>query len=428
MAASGRVTRLLNHLSPKEGVMASPTKFSDDDVVILSAVRTPMGAYGGAFASMSATQLGAISIREALNRANISGDMVDEVYMGNVLQANVGQNPARQALLAAGIPDTCPATTVNKVCASGMKALSIGMGTIKMGYNDIVVVGGMESMSNVPHYVNSLRFGCKFGNQELTDGMLKDGLTDCYNNCHMGTLAELCADDHNISREEQDNFAITSFNRARENAHLMESEIVPVPVPQRRGDPILVKTDEPVEKGNLSKIPKLRPAFSKLPNSASSNRSVTAGNSSSLADGAATLILCSGAKARELGLTPMAKVLSYADAAQDPKYFTTAPSLAVPLAMERAGLSMSDIGPDDYFELNEAFSVVGVANMKLLGISPERTNVFGGGVSMGHPLGCSGARILVTLLNVLNQKNGRYGIAALCNGGGGASALIIQRL
>lgn len=426
---ANRVQKVISHILPEE-TMAEQTSvgFEDDDVVILSAARTPMGAYGGALSSLSAPQLAAVAMRGALTRSGVPPEAVNEVYMGCALQGGVGQNPARQALIGAGIPDTCPATTVNKVCASGMKALAIGMGTIKMGYNEVVVCGGMESMSNVPHYLKKLRFGNKFGHEQMEDGMLSDGLTDCYNDCHMGSLAELCADTYEISREDQDAFALESFNRAQASAEHAQAEIIPVSIPQRRGDPVDVISDEPVSKVNIARMPKLRPAFPKLDGSKNADRSVTAANASSLADGAAALVICSGAKARELGLSPIARVLSYADAAQDPKFFTTAPALAVPLALQRAGLSVEDLGPDDYIELNEAFSVVGVACMQLLGVNPQNTNVFGGGVSMGHPLGCSGARILCTLLNVLTQRGGRYGVAGICNGGGGATACVLEKL
>lgn len=402
--------------------MAEAKSFSDDDVVIISAARTPMGSFQGVLSSVKAPQLAACAMKGALERANVDPSAIDEVYMGCAIQANVGQNPARQALIAAGIPDTCPATTINKVCASGMKSIAIGMGTIKMGYNSLVLCGGMENMSQAPHMIEKYRSGCKMGNQIIKDSMVTDGLWDCYNNCHMGELAELCADKHKVSREKQDDFAITSFKRANANKKVMQNEIVPVPVPQRRGEPIIVSEDEPPTKAKLDKLPSLRPAFRRP------DGTVTAGNSSVIADGAAAVLICSGAKARELGAKPLAKILSYADAAQDPKFFTTAPALAVPKALKRAGLDPKDLNENDYFELNEAFAVVGVANTEILNISPERTNVFGGGVSLGHPLGCSGTRIIVTLLNVLASKKGRYGIAGICNGGGGATAMVIQNL
>jgi len=417
-----RVSKIIQHLEPSElNNMAGYTDFADDDIVILSATRTPMGAFQGALSTMTGPTLGGIAIKGALERGGVAPEQVDEVYMGCAIQAGVGQNPARQALLQAGIPNTCPATTVNKVCASGMKSVAIGMGTIKMGYNSIVVCGGMESMTNAPHLVGGYRGGIKMGHQTVKDCMISDGLWDVYNDSHMGVLGELCAEKHNISREEQDQFSISSFKRAQESTPIAAKEITPVSVPQRRGDPVVVGADEPPTLAKLDKLPKLRAVFKK-------GGTITAGNASSIADGAAALVICTGAKARELKQQPLAKILSYADAAQDPKFFTTAPALAVPLALKRAGISPDELGQDDYFELNEAFSVVGLANTQLLKIDPARTNVFGGAVSMGHPLGCSGARILVTLLNVLDAKGGRYGIAGICNGGGGASAMVLQRL
>lgn len=397
-------------------------KFSENDIVIVSAARTPMGSYGGNLSNLSACELGAIVIRFALEKIYVNLNDVDEVYMGNVLQAGVGQNPARQALINSGIPNSCPATTINKVCASGMKAASIALGTIKLGYNDLVVCGGMESMSNCPHYVRKLRFGCKLGNQTLNDGLLMDGLWDCYNNCHMGELAELCAKEYNISRKQQDDYAIRSFQKAANNNLNISAEIVPITIPQKRGNFLIIKTDELLDKINLNKIRNLLPVFKKY------KGTVTAGNASSLADGAAAIILMSGSKALKLNVQPLAKILSYADASQDPKTFTTAPSLAVPLALKRAGLTLEDLNEKDYFEINEAFSVVALANIKLMNLPIERTNIYGGGIAFGHPLGCSGARILITLLNILQQNKGRYGIAGICNGGGGASALILQIL
>jgi len=416
-----RVSNLLRHLD-SEKMAAAAKSFNDDDVVIISAARTAMGSFQGALSTVKAPKLAACAMKGALERAKVDPSAVDEVYMGCAIQANVGQNPARQALIAAGMPDTCPATTINKVCASGMKSIAIGMGTIKMGYNSLVLCGGMENMSMAPHMIEKFRGGCKMGNQTVKDSMITDGLWDCYNDCHMGELAELCAEKHEVPRQAQDDFAISSFKRAHANKEVMEREIVPVPVPQRRGDPIIVSEDEPPTKAKLNKLPQLRPAFKR------NGGTVTAGNASVIADGAAAVLICSGAKARELGAKPLAKILSYADAAQDPKFFTTAPALAVPKALKRAGLDPKDLNENDYFELNEAFAVVGVANTQILKIPAERTNVFGGGVSLGHPLGCSGTRIIVTLLNVLAAKNGRYGIAGICNGGGGATAMVIENL
>lgn len=389
------------------------------NVYIVSAVRTPMGSFLGAFSDVSATQLGAIAIRAALDRSGLEAGCIDEVFMGNVLQAGVGQAPARQAALGAGLGHHVPCTTVNKVCASGMKAIMLGAQTILAGDNNVVVVGGMENMSQTPHYASG-RNGTKFGNITLLDGITKDGLLDVYSKVPMGNCAELCAKEYGISREEQDAFAIESYRRAAAawDAGAFEEEVIPVPVPQRKGDPIMVTKDEEYTNVFLDKIPSLRPAFDK-------EGTITAANASTLNDGASALVLASEEAVKKYGLTPLAKVVSYADAAQAPEWFTTAPSLAVPKALEKAGLSVSDI---DYWELNQAFSVVGIANTRILGLDPSKVDVHGGAVALGHPLGNSGSRVVVTLLNVLKQKGGTFGAAGICNGGGGASALVIERL
>jgi acetyl-CoA C-acetyltransferase len=389
------------------------------EVVIISAVRTPMGSFGGSLSTVSATKLGATAIKGALSKVNVSPDLVDEVYMGNVLQANLGQAPARQASIFAGIGKNVPCTTVNKVCASGMKAISLAAQAIKCGDADVVVAGGMENMSIVPHYY-SARKATKLGDSKMIDGLVKDGLTDVYNKTHMGVSADKCAVDNNVSREEQDNFAIESYNRASKawNEGKFNNEVVPVEVPQRRGEPILVDKDEEYSNVRMEKIPTLRAVFSK-------EGTVTAANASTLNDGASALLLMSKEKATELGLSPIAKIVSYADAAQEPELFTTAPSLAIPIALEKANMSQDQI---DYWELNQAFSVVGIANSKKLGLNPEKVDVNGGAVALGHPLGNSGSRIIVTLINVLKQNNGKYGGAGICNGGGGASAMIIENI
>lgn len=389
------------------------------NVYIVSAVRTPMGSFLGAFSDVSATQLGAIAIRAALDRSGLEAGCIDEVFMGNVLQAGVGQAPARQAALGAGLGHHVPCTTVNKVCASGMKAIMLGAQTILAGDNNVVVVGGMENMSQTPHYASG-RNGTKFGNITLLDGITKDGLLDVYSKVPMGNCAELCAKEYGISREEQDAFAIESYRRAAAawDAGAFEEEVIPVPVLQRKGDPIMVVKDEEYTNVFLDKIPSLRPAFDK-------EGTITAANASTLNDGASALVLASEEAVKKYGLTPLAKVVSYADAAQAPEWFTTAPSLAVPKALEKAGLSVSDI---DYWELNQAFSVVGIANTRILGLDPSKVDVHGGAVALGHPLGNSGSRVVVTLLNVLKQKGGTFGAAGICNGGGGASALVIERL
>lgn len=387
-------------------------------VVIVSAVRTPIGSFMGALSSVPATKLGAAAIKGALHKINLDPKMVDEVLMGNVVQAGNGQAPARQAALFAGLSESVACTTVNKVCASGMKAVMQGAQAIMAGDAEIVVAGGMENMSLIPHYVH-LRNGVKFGPTSLVDGMQKDGLTDAYDNNAMGVCADLCATEYNFSREDQDNFAIQSYERsaAAWDAGRFDAEIVPVEVPQRRGDAILVTKDEEYTNVKLDKIPSLAPVFTK-------DGTVTAANASTINDGAAALVLMSEAKAKSLGLTPLTYIKSYADAAQEPKWFTTAPAKALPKALDKAGLSIGDV---DYFEFNEAFSVVGLANAKILGIHNDKINVNGGAVSLGHPLGCSGARIIVTLISVLNQNNAKIGAAAICNGGGGASAIVIER-
>lgn len=388
-------------------------------VVIVSAVRTPIGSFMGSLSSISASQLGATAIRGALERINLDEKLVDEVLMGNVVQAGVGQAPARQAARFAGLPDEVCCTTVNKVCASGMKAIMQGAQSIMLGDAEIVVAGGMENMSLIPHYVH-LRNGVKFGPTSLIDGLQKDGLTDAYDNNAMGVCADLCASEYKISREEQDAYAIQSYERSAKawNEGKFDKEVVPVSIPQRRGEPIIFNKDEEYTNVKLDKIPSLSAVFTK-------DGTVTAANASTINDGAAALVLMSEEKANDLGLKPLAYIKSYADAEQDPKWFTTAPAKALPKALDKAGISISDV---DYFEFNEAFSVVGLANMKILGLSDDKVNVNGGAVSLGHPLGCSGARIVVTLLNVLEQNNAKIGAAAICNGGGGASAIVIERI
>jgi acetyl-CoA C-acetyltransferase len=368
----------------------------------------------------SATQLGSIAIKGAVEKAGIDASMVNEVLMGAVIQANMGQAPARQAARFAGIPDNVACTTINKVCASGMKAVMQGAQAIMLGDADVVVAGGMESMSNVPFYNENLRWGNKYGNITVIDGLAKDGLTDVYHNYPMGSAADMCAKECNISREEQDAFAIESYKRSQAavNGGLFENEIVPVVVPQKKGDPIVISKDEEPFNVKFDKIPGLRPAFNK-------DGTVTAANASTMNDGAAALVLMSSDKAKELGLTPIAKIIGYADAEQAPEWFTTSPSLAVPKAVAKAGLKMEDI---QYVELNEAFSVVGLVNAQKMGLSADQVNVNGGAVSLGHPLGCSGARIITTLVNVLAQKGAKYGAAGICNGGGGASAVVIEKM
>jgi acetyl-CoA C-acetyltransferase len=389
------------------------------EVVIVSAVRTPIGSFGGSLSTVPATELGAAAIKGAIDKINLDPALVQEVMMGNVLQANEGQAPARQAAIFAGLSNDIPCTTINKVCASGMKAIMLATQAIKAGDVDVIVAGGMENMSQVPHYVPGFRTGQKLGNVTMVDGMVKDGLTDVYNNVHMGSCAEVCATDMTFSREEQDNFALESYKRSADawNAGKFAEEVVPVEVKTRKGN-VIVSEDEEYKNIIPEKVPNLRPVFKK-------DGTVTAANASTINDGAAAVVLMSKEKADELGLTPIAKISGYADAAQSPEWFTTAPAKAVPVAIGKAGLKAEDIS---YYELNEAFSVVGLANMKLLNITPEQTNVNGGAVSLGHPLGCSGARIIVTLLNVLKQNNATYGAAGICNGGGGASAMVIENL
>lgn len=387
------------------------------EVVIVSAARTPIGSFLGALSTIPATTLGAIAIKGALDKIKLKPELVDEVLMGHVVQAGTGQAPARQAAIHAGIPNTVPCTTINKVCASGMKAVMQAAQAIALGDAHIIVAGGMENMSLIPHYLQ-VRTGTKFGPTSLTDGMQKDGLVDAYNQNAMGVCADACAQEYEFSREDQDAFAIQSYNRsAAWQAGKFDNEVVPVEVPQRRGEPITVSIDEEFTNVKMEKIPQLRPAFSK-------DGTVTAANASTINDGAGAVVLMSQEKAEELGLKPLATIKSYADAAHDPDWFTTAPAKALPKALKKAGMTMDDV---DYFELNEAFAVVGLANMKILGLDNSKVNVNGGAVSLGHPLGCSGVRILITLLNVLEQNNAKIGAAAICNGGGGASAVIIER-
>lgn len=386
--------------------------------MIVSAVRTPIGSFMGALSSVPATKLGAAAIKGALNKINLNPSLVDEVIMGNVVQAGNGQAPARQAALYAGLTNEVICTTINKVCASGMKAVMQGAQAIMAGDAEIIVAGGMENMSLIPHYAH-LRNGVKFGPTTFFDGMQKDGLIDAYDGNAMGVSADLCATEYAISREEQDNFAIQSYTRSATawDAGKFDAEIVPVEVPQRKGDPIIVSKDEEYTNVKLDRIPTLAAVFTK-------EGTVTAANASTINDGAAALVLMSEEKANELGLNPLAYIKSYADAAQEPKWFTTAPAKALPKALDKAGISISDV---DFFEFNEAFSVVGLANAKILGLDNDKINVNGGAVSLGHPLGCSGARIIVTLINVLAQNNAKIGAAAICNGGGGASAIVIER-
>ena len=388
-------------------------------VVIVSAVRTPIGSFMGGLSSITAPKLGAAAIKGALEKIQLDPNLVNEVYMGNVVQAGVGQAPARQAAIFAGLSNEVACTTINKVCASGMKAVMLASQAIQCGDADIVIAGGMENMSLIPHYMN-LRSGTKFGPNTMVDGMQKDGLTDAYDNNAMGVSADLCANKYNISREEQDAFAIQSYKKSSEawNSGKFNNEVIPVSVPQRKGDPIIISKDEEFSNVNLDKIPSLNPAFTK-------EGTVTAANASTINDGAAALILMSEEKALSLNLKPLAYVRSYADAAQEPKWFTTSPAKALPIALKKAGLTTSDV---DFFEFNEAFSVVGLANSKILGLNNDKVNVNGGAVSLGHPLGCSGARIIVTLINVLEQNNAKIGAAAICNGGGGASAIVIEKI
>lgn len=387
-------------------------------VVIVAMARTPIGSFMGNLSSLTAAQLGSAAIKGAIDKINLDPSLVDEVLMGNVVQAGVGQAPARQAALGAGISDNVPCTTINKVCASGMKAVMQGAQAILLGDAQIVVAGGMESMSNIPHYL-PLRKPHKFGPQTMIDGMQKDGLVDAYDQKAMGVCADLCASEHEFSREDQDAYAIQSYERsaAAWQAGKFADEVVPVAVPQRHGEPVIVDQDEEYTNVRMEKIPQLRAAFSK-------DGTVTAANASTINDGAGAVVMMSAEKAEAMGLTPLAAIESYADAAQEPKWFTTAPAKALPKALDKAGVSLDDI---DYFEFNEAFAVVGLANMKLLGLNDQNVNVNGGAVSLGHPLGCSGVRILITLIGVLKQNDARLGAAAICNGGGGASAVVISR-
>ncbi|WP_294323060.1 acetyl-CoA C-acyltransferase [uncultured Chryseobacterium sp.] len=390
------------------------------EVFIVSAVRTPMGSFMGSLSTVPATKLGAVAVKGALDKIGLDPKLVQEIYMGNVLQAGEGQAPARQVALGAGLSNETPSTTVNKVCASGMKAVSMAAQAIKAGDADVIVAGGMENMSSVPHYYNA-RNAAKLGDVKMQDGMVLDGLTDVYNKVHMGVCAEKCATDYSISREEQDNFAIESYKRAAKawSEGKFADEVVPVEIPQRKGEPIVFAEDEEYKTVNFDRIPTLPTVFKK------EEGTVTAANASTLNDGASAMILVSKEKMEELGLKPLAKIVSYADAAQAPEDFTTAPAKALPLALKKAGLEVSDI---DFFEFNEAFSVVGLANNKILGLDASKVNVNGGAVAIGHPLGSSGSRILVTLINVLKQNNGKYGAAAICNGGGGASAMVIENM
>lgn len=388
-------------------------------VVIVSAVRTPIGSFMGGLSTITAPRLGAIAIKGALDKINLDPNLVDEVLMGNVVQAGTGQAPARQAAIYAGLPNTVACTTINKVCASGMKAVMMAAQAIQAGDAEIVIAGGMENMSLIPHYLH-MRNGTKFGPATMIDGLQKDGLVDAYDNNAMGVCADLCAKEYDFSREDQDNYAIQSYERSAKawDAGKFDQEIVPVAVPQRKGDPIIITKDEEFSNVKIDRIPTLNAAFSK-------DGTVTAANASTINDGAAALILMSEDKATELGLKPLAFIKSYADAAQEPKWFTTSPAKALPKALDKAGMTVADV---DFFEFNEAFAVVGLANSKILGLDNNKVNVNGGAVSLGHPLGCSGARIIVTLLNVLEQNNAKTGAAAICNGGGGASAIVIERI
>jgi acetyl-CoA C-acetyltransferase len=389
-------------------------------VYIISAVRTPIGSFGGILKGFSATDLGSIVIKSAVERAKISPEQISEVLMGSVLQANLGQAPARQASKLAGLPDHIPCSTINKVCASGMKAIMLATQSIQLGDAEIVVAGGMESMSNVPFYVNNMRWGNKYGNTSMVDGLAKDGLTDAYNHEAMGMAAELCAKECTISREEQDAFAIESYQRAQKawEEGKFFNEVVPIQIPQRKGEPLVFAQDEEPWNVKFDKIKDLQPVFTK-------SGTVTAANASTMNDGASALVLASEKKVLELGLVPLAEIVSFADAEQSPEWFTTCPSIAAPLALSKVGLKVEDV---DFWELNEAFAVVGIENAKRLSISKDIVNVNGGAVALGHPLGCSGARIVTTLINVLHQNDAKIGVAAICNGGGGASALVIKRM
>lgn len=389
------------------------------EVYIVSAVRTPIGSFGGGLSSLTATKLGSIAITGALEKAGVRTEQVDEVFMGNVVSAGLGQAPARQAAIGAGIGYNVPCTTVNKVCASGMKSVMLGAQSIMLGHADVIVAGGMESMSNVPFYVPKARYGYGYGHGQLLDGLMHDGLWEPYHQFPMGSCADNTAKEMNISREAQDEFAINSYKKIADSVAqgYFKNEIVPVEIPQRKGDPVVMSEDEEYKNVKFEKIPSLRPVFNK-------DGSVTAANASTINDGASALILVSKAKMEELGLTPLAKIRGFADAAQEPLWFTTAPSLAIPKAMKHAGVEKSDV---DFYEINEAFSAVALANIKELELNPDSVNAFGGAVALGHPLGCSGARIITTLNSVLDQKGGSIGVAGICNGGGGASAIVIEK-
>jgi len=389
-------------------------------VYIISAVRTPIGSFGGVFAKIPATKLGAAAIKGALEKAAVQADKVEEVFMGNVVSANLGQAPARQAAIFAGIPNTVPCTTINKVCSSGAKAIMFGAQSIMLGQKDIVVVGGMENMSQIPYYIPNARYGYKFGSAELVDGLQKDGLTDVYNNCIMGLCADKTAEKYDISREEQDDFAVQSYTRSAQSTQkgIFANEIVPVSIPQRKGDDLLVSEDEEYKKVIFEKLPKLRPAFSK-------EGTVTAANASTINDGASALVLASESAVKELGLTAIAEIVDFSDAAHEPEWFTTAPIKASEILLKKNNMTVDDV---DYFEVNEAFSVVPLVYNKMLNTTDDKVNVHGGSVSLGHPLGASGARIVTTLINVLHTKDGSYGMAAICNGGGGASAILLKKL
>ena len=388
------------------------------EVYIVAAVRTPIGSFGGTLSSLSATALGAIAIKGALEKAGLSKDLVDEVIMGSVIQAGLGQAPARQAAKAAGLPDKVICTTINKVCASGMKSIAIAAQNIILGDADIIIAGGMESMSNVPFYNTTQRWGNKYGDTVLQDGLAKDGLVDVYDKVAMGNFADACATKYNVSREAQDTFAVNSYKKAQAATEhgWFKDEIVPVEIPQKKGAPIIIDKDEEPSKVNFDKLPQLNPAFSK-------EGTVTAANASTMNDGAAAVVLMSAEKAKELGIQPIAIIKSFADAEQDPKWFTSSPSLALPKALKKANLTINDI---QFFEFNEAFSVVGIVNTEILTIDPSKVNVHGGAVALGHPLGCSGARIIVSLVHILRKHKAKYGAAAICNGGGGASAMVIE--
>lgn len=390
------------------------------EVVIVSAVRTPIGSFGGMFSGVPAPKLGAAAIKGALEKAGVKPELVEEVYMGNVLQANVGQAPARQAAIFAGIPDSVPCTTVNKVCSSGMKAVMMAAQAIKAGDVEIIVAGGMENMSAVPHYLPTSRTGVKLGDIKMVDGLVMDGLTDVYNQQHMGLCAETCVEEHKYTREQQDAFALESYKRSADAwaAGKFNEEIVPVAVPQRRGDDLIISEDEEYTQVRPEKVPELRPVFKK-------DGTITAANASTINDGASAMVLMSAEKAAELGLKPIAKILGYADAAQEPEWFTTAPAKALPKAIAKSGVSLDQV---EYFEFNEAFAVVGMANTDILGLDAAKVNINGGAVSLGHPLGASGARIVTTLIHVLGQEGAKYGAAAICNGGGGASAMVVEKL